>query len=124
MACLEDALYITSSKFEHWSSKGCNYGPPCEWQVYKLTRRLLHHATRWKNGTTGQHVEYDQRPNVFRYNYDVADSWLTEHVEKNNEDGLYVSNVASCTNLWALIMDARTGFTAQVHELSHVEIGA
>jgi len=26
--------------------------------------------------------------------------------------------VASCTNLWALIMDAGTGFTAQVYELS------
>ena len=22
-------------KFEHRSSKGCNYGPPYEWQVYK-----------------------------------------------------------------------------------------
>jgi predicted Ser/Thr protein kinase len=21
-------------KFEHTSSKGCSYGPPCEWQVY------------------------------------------------------------------------------------------
>jgi hypothetical protein len=41
-------------------------------------------------------------------------------VEKGNEDGLYISSVASCTNLWALIMDAGTGFTAQVYELSHV----
>ncbi|XLU94722.1 hypothetical protein S245_009074, partial [Arachis hypogaea] len=23
-------------KFEHRSSKGCNYGPPYEWQVYKI----------------------------------------------------------------------------------------
>ena len=22
-------------KFEHRSSKGCNYGPPYEWSVYK-----------------------------------------------------------------------------------------
>lgn len=22
-------------KFEHRNSKGCNYGPPYEWQVYK-----------------------------------------------------------------------------------------
>jgi hypothetical protein len=50
----------------------------------------------------------------------VADSRLTQHVEKGNEDGLYISSVASCTNLWALIMDAGTGFTAQVYELSHV----
>nr|PNR38818.1 hypothetical protein PHYPA_019096 [Physcomitrium patens] len=55
-----------------------------------------------------------------RYHYDAPDSRLTEHVEKGNEDGLYISSVASCTNLWALVMDTRTGFTAQVHELSHV----
>lgn len=55
-----------------------------------------------------------------RYHYDAADSRLTEHVEKGNEDGLYISSVASCTNLWALVMDTKTGFTAQVHELSHV----
>nr|PNR33689.1 hypothetical protein PHYPA_023505 [Physcomitrium patens] len=54
------------------------------------------------------------------YHYDVVDSLLMEHVEKGNEDGLYISNVASCTNLWTLVMDARTEFTAQVHELSHV----
>jgi hypothetical protein len=23
-------------------------------------------ATRWRDGTSGQHVEYDQRPDVFR----------------------------------------------------------
>lgn len=55
-----------------------------------------------------------------RYHYNVADSRLTQHVDKGNEDGLYISSVASCTNLWALIMDAGTGFTAQVYELSHV----
>jgi hypothetical protein len=41
-------------------------------------------------------------------------------VEKGNEDGLSISSVASCQNLWALIMDAGTGFTAQVYELAHV----
>lgn len=33
-------------------------------------------------------------------------------------DGLLISCVASCSNLWALIMDAGTGFTSQVYELS------
>ena len=28
--CLQVAL-----KFEHRSSKGCNYGPPYEWSVYR-----------------------------------------------------------------------------------------
>jgi hypothetical protein len=26
-------------KFEHRSSKGCNYGPPYEWSVYKCVAR-------------------------------------------------------------------------------------
>ncbi|RRT79218.1 hypothetical protein BHE74_00028262 [Ensete ventricosum] len=34
------------------------------------------------------------------------------------EDGLYISCVASSANLWALIMDAGTGFCSQVYELS------
>lgn len=25
-------------------------------------------ATRWRNSSTNKHVEYDQRPDVFRYN--------------------------------------------------------
>lgn len=44
---------------------------------------------------------------------------LAQHIEKGNEDGLFISSVASSSNLWALIMDAGTGFTAQVYELSH-----
>lgn len=48
----------------------------------------------------------------------MADIRLAQHIEKGNEDGLYISSVASCSNLWALIMDAGTGFSAQVHELS------
>ncbi|CAI5975790.1 unnamed protein product [Closterium sp. NIES-65] len=47
-------------------------------------------------------------------------SRLAQHVEKGNEDGLHISSVASCQNLWALIMDAGTNFTAQVYDLSHV----
>ena len=53
-----------------------------------------------------------------RYHYNVADNRLDQHIEKGNKDGLYVSSIASCSNLWALIMDAGTGFSAQVHELS------
>jgi len=48
----------------------------------------------------------------------VADARLAQHVEKGNADDLRISCVASCTNLWALIMDAGTGFTSQVYELS------
>nr|GLL27121.1 casein kinase 1-like protein HD16 isoform X1 [Ipomoea trifida] len=45
---------------------------------------------------------------------------LQQHVEKGNEDGLYISCVASAANLWALIMDAGTGFSSQVYDLSSV----
>ncbi|XP_057955630.1 casein kinase 1-like protein HD16 [Malania oleifera] len=62
---------------------------------------------------------YNARPPMKqRYHYNVADARLAQHVEKGNADGLLISCVASCTNLWALIMDAGTGFTSQVYELS------
>lgn len=48
----------------------------------------------------------------------MADVRLPQHIEKGNEDGLFISSVASCSNLWALIMDAGTGFNSQVYELS------
>eukprot|EP01018_Ginkgo_biloba_P001277 Gb_23105 [translate_table: standard] len=74
--------------------------------------RLGMPATQWIS------VYNARRPMKQRYHYNVADTRLAQHVEKGNEDGLFISSVASCTNLWALIMDAGTGFTAQVYELS------
>ena len=55
-----------------------------------------------------------------RYHYNVVDARLHQHIEKAAEDGLYISSVASASNLWALIMDAGTGFSDQVYELSSV----
>lgn len=55
-----------------------------------------------------------------RYHYNVMDSRLYPHVEKGKEDGLYISCVASSLNLWAIVMDAGTGFTSQVYELSPI----
>ncbi|KAJ6811807.1 casein kinase 1-like protein HD16 isoform X1 [Iris pallida] len=69
-------------------------------------------ATQWIS------VYNARRPMKQRYHYNVADIRLAQHIEKGNEDGLYMSCVASCANLWALIMDAGTGFIAQVYELS------
>ncbi|GAB4850277.1 Casein kinase 1-like protein hd16 [Ancistrocladus abbreviatus] len=69
-------------------------------------------ATQWIS------IYNARRPMKQRYHYNVADARLSQHIEKGNEDGLYISCVASCQNLWALIMDAGTGFTAQVYELS------
>jgi serine/threonine protein kinase len=69
-------------------------------------------ATQWIS------VYNARRPMKQRYHYNVADARLSQHVQKGNEDGLFISSVASCTNLWALIMDAGTGYSAQVYELS------
>lgn len=54
----------------------------------------------------------------FRYHYNVADERLAQHIDKGNEDGLFISSVACCSNLWALIMDAGTGYSDQVYKLS------
>ncbi|XVF88512.1 hypothetical protein PTKIN_Ptkin19aG0056700 [Pterospermum kingtungense] len=48
-----------------------------------------------------------------RYHYNVMDARLHQHVEKGKEDGLYISCVSSSLNLWAVVMDAGTGFTSQ-----------
>ncbi|KAF7038011.1 hypothetical protein CFC21_048256 [Triticum aestivum] len=61
-----------------------------------------------------------KRPMKQRYHYNVAEARLHQHIEKGNEDGLFISSVASSANLWALIMDAGTGFTSQVYELSQI----
>ncbi|CAN1331187.1 Casein kinase 1-like protein HD16 [Linum perenne] len=288
--------YELALKFEHKNSKGCNYGPPYEWQVYNTLNGcyglpLVHYkgqqsdyyilvmdmlgpslwdvwnsnnqmlseqmvaciaveaisileqlhsrgfvhgdvkpenfllgqpgtpeekklylvdlglASRWMDSTSGRHVEYDQKPDVFRgtvryasvhahlgrtgsrrddleslaytlvfllrgklpwqgyvagqkrgrslvelgdegqprkkirlgtpatqwisvynnrnsmkqrYHYNVVDSRLGQHVEKGREDGLFISCIASSANLWAIVMDAGTGFSTQVYELSPV----
>lgn len=59
------------------------------------------------------------RPMKQRYHYNVAQTRIEQHVEKGNDDGLYISSVACAQELWALIMDAGTGFNDQVYELSH-----
>ncbi|KAF5471315.1 hypothetical protein F2P56_011758 [Juglans regia] len=180
-------------------------GQPSSPQEKKLFLVDLGLATKWRDSSNGQHVEYDQRPDMFRgtvryasvhahlgrtasrrddleslaytliflhrgrlpwqgyqvgqkrgrlnieedddgqpkkkvrlgvpatqwisvynarlpmkqrYHYNVADARLAQHVERGIADGLLISCVASCSNLWALIMDAGTGFTSQVYELS------
>ncbi|KAI9109377.1 hypothetical protein K1719_019431 [Acacia pycnantha] len=56
--------------------------------------------------------------NSHTYHHNVSDSRLSQHMEKENEDGLYINSVASCSNLRAIIMDAGTGFSDQFYELS------
>ncbi len=54
-----------------------------------------------------------------RYHYNVANTRVEQHGGKGNDDGLYISSVACCQELWALIMDAGTGFIEQVYSLSN-----
>ena len=49
----------------------------------------------------------------------MANNRVQQHVEKGNDDELYISSVACCQDLWALIMDAGTGFAQQVYDLSN-----
>ncbi|CAM8962897.1 unnamed protein product [Rhodiola kirilowii] len=80
----------------------------------KKKTRLGCPSTQWIS------VYNSRRPMKQRYHYNVAEERLHQHVEKGNEDGLYISCVGSAVNLWALIMDAGTGFSSQVYELSAV----
>ena len=49
-----------------------------------------------------------------RYHYNVSNQRLDIHVQKGYDDGLYISSVAACGELWGIIMDAGTGFNQQV----------
>jgi hypothetical protein len=69
-------------------------------------------ATQWIS------VYNAHRPMKQRYHYNVANNRVAQHVEKGNDDGLFISSVACCQDLWALIMDAGTGFSHQVYTLN------
>ena len=43
---------------------------------------------------------------------------LDVHVQKGIADGLYISSVGCAGDLWAVIMDAGTGFTAQCYSVT------
>jgi hypothetical protein len=58
-------------------------------------------------------------PLCCRYHYNVNTSRLLVHVQKGWEDGLYISSVASCSNLWAIVMDAGTDFTQQIYKVHY-----
>lgn len=63
-------------------------------------------------------VYNSRQPIKQRYHFNVADVRLSQHIENGYDDDLYVSSVASCNNLWALVMDGGTGFTQQVYHRS------
>lgn len=83
-------------------------GPP------KKRIRLGSPVTQWIS------VYNYRSPMKQRYHFNVVDSRLQQHVDKGREDGLYISSVASSLSMWALVMDAGTGYSAQVFELSPI----
>ena len=54
---------------------------------------------------------------IYRYHCNVVDMRVAQRIKKETEDGLFISSVACCSDLWALIFDAVTGFTFQVYKL-------
>ncbi|KAH7837637.1 hypothetical protein Vadar_016150 [Vaccinium darrowii] len=48
----------------------------------------------------------------------VHDAFLASRIERGWKDGFMISSIASCKNLWVLIMDTCTGLTKQVYKLS------
>ncbi len=69
--------------------------------------RLGFPATQWIT------IYNKMRPMKQRYHYNVSANRLEFHVNKGLADGLYISAVACCGDLWAVIMDAGTNHTAQ-----------
>ncbi|KAK6161904.1 hypothetical protein DH2020_001745 [Rehmannia glutinosa] len=62
---------------------------------------------------------YNARPQMKqRYHYNVTDEGLVQHIAKGDDDGLFITSVASFSNLWALVMDAGANFSTQVYTLS------
>ncbi|RZC61692.1 hypothetical protein C5167_023459 [Papaver somniferum] len=58
-----------------------------------------------------------EKVHLIGYHYNVADVRLSQHIDKENEDGLYISSVASSSNLWALIMDAGMELQIECEEI-------
>eukprot|EP00877_Chromochloris_zofingiensis_P010070 jgi/Chrzof1/5316/Cz15g21270.t1 len=54
-----------------------------------------------------------------RYHYNVTTARLLVHVQKGWEEGLYISCVGSCSDLWAVVMDASTGYTQQIYRVHY-----
>lgn len=45
-----------------------------------LSQILLVSATKWRETSTGQHVEYDQRPDIFRCSYKACVATLSKPI--------------------------------------------
>ena len=46
---------------------------------------------------------------IYGYHCNVVDMRVAQRIKKETEDGLFISSVACCSDLWTLIMDAGLG---------------
>ncbi|KAL6782597.1 MUT9 [Auxenochlorella protothecoides x Auxenochlorella symbiontica] len=74
--------------------------------------RLGYPASQWIS------VYNKHAPMKQRYHYNVSNHRLDVHVAKGYADGLYISCVCAAGELWAIIMDAGTGFGDQVYRVA------
>lgn len=74
--------------------------------------RLGYPASQWIS------IYNKHSPMKQRYHYNVSNHRLDVHVAKGYADGLYISSVCACCELWAVIMDAGTGYTDQVYKVA------
>ena len=72
--------------------------------------RLGYPASQWIT------VYNKHAPMKQRYHYNVSNQRLDVHVAKGFEDGLFISSVCACGDLWAIIMDAGAGYNGQTYK--------
>ncbi|CAL5417887.1 unnamed protein product [Camellia sinensis] len=108
-------------RYVHGDVKPVNFllGPPGTPDEKKLFLVDLGLATRWRDGSTGLHVDYDQRPDVFstqylQQSYKVSGSFPFKWINKKWREGFYVTAMATAGSRWAIVMSRGAGFSDQV----------
>jgi serine/threonine protein kinase len=71
--------------------------------------RLGYPASQWIT------IYNKHAPMKQRYHYNVSNQRLNVHVSKGFDDGLCITSVCACGELWAIIMDAGAGYNGQVY---------
>jgi len=63
-------------------------------------------------------IYHKVKPMKQRYHYNVSQLRLNVHVSKGFEDGLAITSVCACGDLWAIIMDASDEYNEQTYHTS------
>ena len=79
---------------------------------------IIHHPNIFENVQRAHVTLSLSHADPCRYHYNVSGHRLDVHVAKGVTDGLFISSVGCAGELWAVIMDAGTGFTSQVYSVT------